>query len=231
MWRVIRNLPDIIPSLNIDQLLFDIDKFLIVYSTLNPAPSSDNKPYRTVRTILYHIANVMGPQVQYVLSVHDYLSIYLSIYLHIQVLQHFSLVSNSSLVVGFLQKFIAKKQQGVGVETTGSHVTPQTSHVTKIEKKEVKPEVIVIYYIITNYIINFQRKFQLTPLLRCEVPRDKAREIEVIFDMIKDKSRRKEVSILTHSLSSLPLSLTYVLLFNRVLLHCMILRRALRLML
>ena len=86
----------------------------------------------------------MGPQVQYVLSVHDYLSIYLSIYLHIQVLQHFSLVSNSSLVVGFLQKFIAKKQQGVGVEATGSHVTPQTSHVTKIEKKEVKPEVIVI---------------------------------------------------------------------------------------
>lgn len=155
LWRVIRNLPDIIPSLNIDQLLFDIDKFLIVYSTLNPAPSSDNKPYRTVRTILYHIANVMGPQV----------------------LQHFSLVSNSSLVVGFLQKFIAKKQRGVGVEaTTGSHVTPQTSHVTKIEKKEVKPE----------------RKFQLTPLLRCEVPRDKAREIEVIFDMIKDKSRRKE---------------------------------------
>ena len=147
--------------------------------------------------------------------------------MYIQVLQHFSLVSNSSLVVVFLQKFIAKKQRGVGVEaTTGSHVTER-------EKKEVKPEVIVIYYISTNYVINFQRKFQLTPLLRCEVPRDKAREIEVIFDMIKDKSRRKEVSILTHCplyprplpmflstlipypCSSLPLSLTHVPLYPR----------------
>lgn len=52
-----------VSSLNVDQLLRDIDSFFIGHSSLNPNPSANDKPYRTVKTVLYHLANILGTEV------------------------------------------------------------------------------------------------------------------------------------------------------------------------
>ena len=49
--------------MKLDQLLLDLNQFLVRHASLNPSPSADDKPYRTVKTILYHLANTVGAAV------------------------------------------------------------------------------------------------------------------------------------------------------------------------
>ena len=46
-----------------DQLLKEIDTFFQGYAELVPSPSAQDLPYRTVKTILYHVTNTMGAEV------------------------------------------------------------------------------------------------------------------------------------------------------------------------
>ena len=57
-------------NVDIDVLLRDIDVFLNGYSSLNPTPSADDKPYRTVKTILYHLAKSLKSEVSHTHQTH-----------------------------------------------------------------------------------------------------------------------------------------------------------------
>ena len=51
-----------------EELFLDLDKFFAYYTSLTTAPS-DETPFRTVKTIIYHIVNIMGARVRnYVLG-------------------------------------------------------------------------------------------------------------------------------------------------------------------
>ena len=63
MWRLTRQLNELSSDFNIDKLLNDINNFLIGYSLLNHTPSSEDKPYRTVKTILYHLTKNLKSEV------------------------------------------------------------------------------------------------------------------------------------------------------------------------
>ena len=58
-----RQIPQFIPTLKFDQLLKEIQTFFDGYTAIVPSPKADDKPYRTAKTILFHLTEQMGPEV------------------------------------------------------------------------------------------------------------------------------------------------------------------------
>ena len=50
-------------GLKVDELLKEMQAFFHGYSQLVPNPKSDDKPYRTAKTILFHLTEQMGNDV------------------------------------------------------------------------------------------------------------------------------------------------------------------------
>ena len=63
LFRILRRLNDSLPVLNIDQFFVDLDTFFEGYTKLNPTPSSEDKPYRTAKSFLFHLVNILGLEV------------------------------------------------------------------------------------------------------------------------------------------------------------------------
>ena len=63
IWKVTRQIPQYIPGLNVDQLLNEMQTFFHEYSLIVPSPKADDKPYRTAKTILFHLTEHMGAEV------------------------------------------------------------------------------------------------------------------------------------------------------------------------
>ena len=64
LWKLTRKIPEILTTINVEELFLDLDKFFAYYTSLTTAPS-DETPFRTVKTIIYHIVNIMGTRVCY----------------------------------------------------------------------------------------------------------------------------------------------------------------------
>ena len=62
LWKLTRKIPDMMGSINVEELFLDLDKFFTYYTTLAAVPK-DETPFRTVKTIIYHIVNIMGTKV------------------------------------------------------------------------------------------------------------------------------------------------------------------------
>ncbi|XP_065911273.1 cytoskeleton-associated protein 5-like isoform X2 [Dysidea avara] len=59
MWKLTKKLPQTIIMLNKEQLFVDLDKFFMDYISMNVTPS-DEIAFRTVKTVIFHIVNIMG---------------------------------------------------------------------------------------------------------------------------------------------------------------------------
>ena len=64
LWKLTRQIPDSVSTLNLDQLLLDIHQFMTGYQEVVPSPSAEDYPFRTVKTVLYHLTNTVGPDVR-----------------------------------------------------------------------------------------------------------------------------------------------------------------------
>ena len=62
LWKLTRKIPEILTNINVEELFLDLDKFFTFYTSL-PSTPSDETPFRTVKTIIYHIINIMGAKV------------------------------------------------------------------------------------------------------------------------------------------------------------------------
>jgi len=62
MWKLTKKLPQTIMLLNKEQLFVDLDKFFVDYLSLNVTPT-DEIAFRTVKTVIFHIVNIMGAKV------------------------------------------------------------------------------------------------------------------------------------------------------------------------
>ena len=51
------------PGLDIDQLLKGLQAFFHGYTQIVPSPKPDDKPYRTAKTVLFHLTEHMGSEV------------------------------------------------------------------------------------------------------------------------------------------------------------------------
>ena len=65
IWKVTRQIPQLLPVLKVDQLLKEMQDFFQGYTQLVPTPQADDKPYRTAKTILFHLTDNMGSEVLY----------------------------------------------------------------------------------------------------------------------------------------------------------------------
>ena len=63
LWKLTRQVPKLVLSINLDQLLKEIDVFFKSYMEVVPNPSTQDLPYRTVKTILFHVTNILGAEV------------------------------------------------------------------------------------------------------------------------------------------------------------------------
>ena len=64
LWRLTRTLEEYIKFIKINTLLHDVDRFFIDYSRINRAsPKSDDKVFKTAKTIVYHVANALDTEV------------------------------------------------------------------------------------------------------------------------------------------------------------------------
>jgi len=68
MWKLTKKLPLIVTTLNKEQLFVDLDKFFTDYLAMNVTPS-DEIAFRTVKTVIFHIVNIMGAKVSVVLCI------------------------------------------------------------------------------------------------------------------------------------------------------------------
>ena len=64
LWKLTKQIPHILPLINLDKLLLEIHLFMQSYLDAWPSPSHNDMPFRTVKTILYHITNSEGIKVQ-----------------------------------------------------------------------------------------------------------------------------------------------------------------------
>ena len=70
IWKITRQLPQLLSSLNLDQLLYDVHLFFQGYTQLVPSPTPEDTPYRTVKTILFHLTNLVGTEVRVTFPTH-----------------------------------------------------------------------------------------------------------------------------------------------------------------
>ena len=63
IWKATRQIPQFIPTLKVDQLLKEIQTFFDGYTAIVPSPKADDKPYRTAKTILFHLTEQVGSEV------------------------------------------------------------------------------------------------------------------------------------------------------------------------
>ena len=64
LWRLTRTLEEYIRFVKINTLLHDVDRFFIDYARINRAsPKSDDKVFKTAKTIVYHVANALDIEV------------------------------------------------------------------------------------------------------------------------------------------------------------------------
>ena len=63
LWKVTKQLTEILPSLKLDQLLREIHLFFSSYSRLVATPTASDTPYRTAKTVLYHLTTLLGSEV------------------------------------------------------------------------------------------------------------------------------------------------------------------------
>ena len=64
LWRLTRTLEEYIRFIKINTLLHDVDKFFIDYARINrSSPKSDDKVFKTAKTIVYHVANSLDTEV------------------------------------------------------------------------------------------------------------------------------------------------------------------------
>ena len=65
IWKVTRQIPQYMPGLKVAELLKEMQAFFHGYSEIVPNPRPDDKPYRTAKTILFHLTEHMGTEVFY----------------------------------------------------------------------------------------------------------------------------------------------------------------------
>ncbi|KAI6653594.1 Cytoskeleton-associated protein 5 [Oopsacas minuta] len=63
VWRLTRNLNDNIRLIKVNKLLFDVDQFFIAYTRVGTTPRSEDKLYKTAKTIVFHVANSLDTEV------------------------------------------------------------------------------------------------------------------------------------------------------------------------
>jgi cytoskeleton-associated protein 5 len=88
IWKVTRQIPQYVPGLKVDELLKEMQDFFHGYAEIVPTPRADDKPYRTAKTILFHLTEHMGTEI----------------------LDHMSLVAEQSRVAVYIRKTLAKKR-------------------------------------------------------------------------------------------------------------------------
>ena len=67
LWKLTRKILEILTTINVEELFLDLDKFFVYYTSLTTA-ASDVTPFRTVKTIIYHIVNIMSTRVRNCIS-------------------------------------------------------------------------------------------------------------------------------------------------------------------
>ena len=120
LWKLTRQIPQFITTVNLDQLLLEIHQFMVGYLGVVSSPSPEDTPFRTIKTILFHVTNILGAKVRTCVCVfvHEYdLPSPPSPLLppSTQILDHLSLIkdSNRSKVTIYIRKTLAK-QKGEG---------------------------------------------------------------------------------------------------------------------
>ena len=63
LWKITRQLPQLLPAIKVDHLLREVHFFFHGYTQLVPAPTPNDTPYRTVKTVLFHLTNIIGAEV------------------------------------------------------------------------------------------------------------------------------------------------------------------------
>ena len=62
LWRLIRNLSEDIRLIKVNKLLFDVDQFFLAYTRIATLPRSEDKLFKTAKTIVY-VANILDVEV------------------------------------------------------------------------------------------------------------------------------------------------------------------------
>ena len=63
LWRLIRNLSEDIRLIKVNKLLFDVDQFFLAYTRIATLPRSEDKLFKTAKTIVFHVANILDVEV------------------------------------------------------------------------------------------------------------------------------------------------------------------------
>ena len=63
LWKMIRSLSEDIRLIKVNKLLFDVDQFLIAYTRIASTPRSEDKLFKTAKTIVFHVANILDIEV------------------------------------------------------------------------------------------------------------------------------------------------------------------------
>ena len=63
LWRLIRSLTEDIRLIKVNKLLFDVDQFFIAYTRIASTPRSEDKLFKTAKTIVFHVANILDVEV------------------------------------------------------------------------------------------------------------------------------------------------------------------------
>lgn len=91
LWKNIRQMRQIINELNVDRILLDIHVFLKAFPSSSWKERKDDRPIRTIKTILYHLVEIRGEDI----------------------MKHLSLVTDrqESDLVNYLNKFLTKMKE------------------------------------------------------------------------------------------------------------------------
>ena len=63
IWKLCKSLPNMMTALNVDDLLRDIQRFLLAHPPADWKMRGDETPLRTMKTILHTLVKLMGPDV------------------------------------------------------------------------------------------------------------------------------------------------------------------------
>lgn len=63
LWKLTRQVPELVGGLKVDQLLLDMHEFMVGYLRIVGNPSTEDIPFRTIKTLLFHLTNTLGAKV------------------------------------------------------------------------------------------------------------------------------------------------------------------------
>lgn len=69
LWRLTRMLDKLLETCQLDRLFLDLHNFLVMHPSSVWRQRSNNLPLRSIRTIIHHVAEKVGPKVRHVACV------------------------------------------------------------------------------------------------------------------------------------------------------------------